>query len=377
MENKKRNLEKIILQALEYFPVVGILGSRQCGKTTLAQNIVKTFPNSIYIDLESPSDFNKLQNPEYFFNLHKDKLICLDEIQRKPEIFPILRSVVDKTQRSIRVLVLGSASPELLKQSSESLAGRILYSYLTPFTLNEIFPDVSLETHWLQGGYPLSVLQKSEVSFQWRESFIKAVLERDFSELGFRTSSMQLYRFFVMLAHSSGQLMNKSKLGASLGITHNTISDYLDIFEKTFFIRTLQPYFANTKKRIVKSPKVYIRDSGLLHSLLQIQNIDSLLGNPILGASWEGYCIENIIIKYKDYEPFFYRTANGNEIDLILVKGNHKIAVECKFSNHPKVSSHFYQTLEELEIDEAKIICPIEDSYSIHDKVLITGLNEI
>lgn len=378
MVNDSRNLKRTLLEDLIYFPIVGILGPRQCGKTTLALEMVKEFPDSIYLDLESPSDLNKLQNPEYFLNQNRDRLICLDEIQRMPELFPVIRSVVDRNKRKTRILILGSASPDLLKQSSESLAGRIIFEYLTPFTLDEIYSSPeSREQHWLKGGYPLSFLQETKVSYKWRESFVRTILERDIPELGFKTSSLLLHRFLMMLSHSAGQLLNKSKIAASLGVSHNTVSNYLDIFEKTFYARSLQPYSVNIKKRIVKAPKTYIRDTGILHMLLGIHDLNELLGNPNTGASWESYCIENIITSYPEYSPYFYRTSNGHEIDLILDNGNKKIAVECKFSASPKASAHFLETLEELNIDQAFIVCPINESYSVHPKVKITGLLEM
>jgi uncharacterized protein len=395
----KRDIIADIRRDLEHFPVLGILGPRQCGKTTLVQQLIQDFPNSLYLDLESPSDLNKLQNPEYFFELNKDKLICLDEVQRIPEIFPILRSVVDRTKRKIRVIILGSASPDLLRQSSESLAGRIVYHYLTPFTYKELFihnknnknkinvkdnntsvliiEPISTENHWLKGGFPLSVLREENISFTWRRSFIKSILERDLPQVGLQIPFTIMNRFFQMLSHSSGNVINKSKLAGSLGISHTTISHYLDILEKTFYIRILPPFFENTKKRLVKSPKVYIRDTGILHSLLDIKSMDDLLGHPIVGMSWEGYLLENTISLYPNHTPYFYRTSNGAEIDLILLNGKEKIAFEFKFSNTPKPSPGFYQTIEELNLTKAYIICPIQESYSIHPKVIVTNLENL
>lgn len=290
-----RNLSAQILQSLNYFPVIGIIGSRQVGKTTLAKQISKLIKKkSIYLDLELPSDLNKLRSPELYFREHEDRLIIIDEIQRKPELFPLLRAIIDQKRVNGRFLLLGSASPSIMTSSSESLAGRIVYHTLYPLNLEE---TNSLNTNklWLRGGYPESFLaKKNAVSFQWRESFLKTHLERDLPQLGIRVPFIKLYRFLLMLCHSHGQLLNMNKLANSLDITAPTIQHYLDIFESTFIIRKLYPHFANLKKRLIKSPKIYIQDSGLLHSLVQIQDFEQLQANPLLGASWEGFVIEQV-----------------------------------------------------------------------------------
>ncbi|HMV41268.1 MAG TPA: ATP-binding protein [Leptospiraceae bacterium] len=376
MQTYPRKAEKSIVFALENFPVVAILGPRQSGKSTLAKEILGRFPNSIYLDLESTTDLARLQNPELFFESNANRLVCLDEIQHTPELFPVLRSIVDKNKKNAQILILGSASPELLKQSSESLAGRIAFEYLTPFTILEVSgqTDFKLEEHWWKGGFPLSYLKEDSGSNLWRENFLKTFIERDLFQFGIKTTSLQLTRFLTMMAHSNGQVVGKSKLAASLGVSHNTISHYIDIFEQTFFLRSLEPYFTNLKKRTVKSPKIYFRDSGVLHSMLKIESFNELLGHPICGSSWESYCIENIHAVYKGYELNYYRTSSGNEIDLILTKGQRKIAVEFKISTAPKVEKGFWISLQDLEIDEAFIICPIQDSYPIEKNVSVSGL---
>lgn len=376
MQDLYRVLDEELDFGLDNFPVIAILGPRQCGKSFIAKQIAKKNPNAIYLDMESRIDLAKLENPELYFEKNSEKLICLDEIQRIPEIFPVLRSIVDKTNRNGQILVLGSASPELLKQSSESLAGRIIYLYLTPFTAFEVYKNnlYKQDEHWFKGGFPMSFFKQDKASNLWRENYIKTFVERDLFQFGFKTTSTNFFRFFQMLSHSHGQVLNLSKLGASLGISHNTISHYVDIFRETFLIRSLQPYYQNLKKRLIKSPKIYIRDSGILHSMLKIDSFNDLLGHPVLGFSWEGYCIEQILSTLKGYDSYFYRTSSGAEIDLVLVKGEKKIAVEFKISPNPKPDIGFWNSLKDLEIEEAYIICPISDSYPIHKTVEVMGL---
>ncbi len=357
-------------------PAVALLGPRQVGKSTLAKQIIKPFKNAIYLDLEKPSDLNKLRDPEAYFSLHADKFICLDEIQRTPELFPVLRSVIDERQRNGQFLILGSASPDLIKQSSESLAGRISYIELTPLNQQEI--KINLQrTLWLRGGFPRSFLASNDNnSCKWRQDFIRTFLERDLPQLGFSLSAKTMERFWKICAHTHGQLLNQSKLGSSLGVSHHTIRNYIDLMEQTFVMRALPSYQTNLKKRIVKSPKIYVRDSGLLHTLLGLETQDDLFSHPSYGSSWEGFVIENILSIFPDWHASFYRTSSGSEIDLILERGTKRIAIECKASSSPEVGRGFWSALKDLEIDEAWIIAPVSESYPYGKGVTVAPIHE-
>jgi predicted AAA+ superfamily ATPase len=375
-----RKITRNIRQRLEETPAVAIIGARQSGKTTLSRKIIESDKSAIYLDLEKTSDRNKLQDPEAYFSLNADRLICLDEIQRAPDLFPLMRAIIDESNRNGQFLILGSASPGLLKQSSETLAGRISYIGLTPFLLTELRPkknEMQYRKLWLKGGFPRSFLARSETSsLSWRLDFIQTFLERDIPQLGFNIPARRLERLWRMIAHLQGQLLNSSKLGESLGVSHHTIRTYAEMLEQTFMLRSLKPFAANLKKRLVKSPKIYIRDTGLLHALLDIETQNDLLGHPVYGASWESFVIENIIASYPDWRPHFYRSSAGAEIDLILEKGMRRIAVECKVSTAPHVNRGFWNALEDLAIKEAWIIAPVKDSYPIRENVFVSSLEQ-
>lgn len=373
-----RNLLNTVSKSLSTFPVVGIIGPRQVGKTTLARELKTQFSNSVFLDLELPSDVNKLQNAELYLKENSSSLIILDEIQRMPTLFSLIRSLVDQDRRPARFLILGSASPAMVKGASESLAGRIIYHELSPFSIWELNENASSNNIlWLRGGYPLSYLnQNDESSFEWREAFVKTYLEQDFPQLGIRIPSIQLRRFWNMLAHHHARLWNASQIALSLGVTAPTVKHYLDILTDTFLVRQLLPFYPSLKKRVVKAPKIFLRDSGLLHTLLGIRTKDQLLGNPIAGFSWEGFVIEQIseLVKGK-YELFFYRTGAGAEIDLLLVKNNMpEIAVEIKFSLSPKPTKGFYLSFDELKCKKGFVIYPGNDTYSIADRVKVTSI---
>lgn len=371
-----RDLESTILKRLRSNPAVALLGARQVGKSTLAENILSHYPESIYLDLERPSDLNKLTDPEAFFASFDHALICLDEIQRMPEIFPLLRSVIDSNKRNAQFLILGSASRDLIKQSSESLAGRLSYVEITPFTQAEV-PAVNSQRHWIRGGYPRSLLaEEDETSFQWREDYIRTFLERDIPQLGFQIPANTMGRLWQMLAHSHGQALNSSKLAGSMGVSSHTIRKYIDLLQQTFMLRVLPPYASNTKKRLVKSPKVYIRDSGILHALLGIEDLQALYGHPIYGASYEGYVIENIIVQLHRWQASYYRTSNGAEMDLVLEKGIRTIAVEIKASMSPVVSKGFWRSIETIQPDESYIIAPVKSGYPLADGISVMPLHE-
>ena len=377
----KRNLQKTIEKSLKAFPIVGILGSRQVGKTTLAKNIQQLRRNAVYLDLELPSDFNKLQDPELYLNQYLDSLVIIDEIQRMPSLFPLLRALVDKNRISGRFLILGSVSPDLIRQASESLAGRIIYHELRPFSMIEIgYDKESTRNLWLKGGYPDSYLaSNNETSFSWREAFIKTYLERDIPQLGIKIASLQLRRFWTMIAHSHGQLWNASQIANSLGISAPTVRHYQDILEETFVIKQLQPYHHNIKKRLIKSPKIYMRDSGLLHVLLRNRTMDDIQSHPSLGNSWEGFVIEQIInIIPESWDTYFYRTSAGAEIDLLLFSDSKPpISVEIKYSASPKISKGFWNAYNDLDCRKGFLVYPGEFTYPIAKNIIALSIQEI
>lgn len=378
----KRTAHARIHDLLQDYPAVALLGPRQCGKTTLALELVKRNETSAYLDLERPSDRRKLDDPEAFFQLHKNRMICLDEVQRAPEIFQVLRSIIDDDRRAGRFLILGSASRDLIRQSSETLAGRIAFQELTPFLISEVSAATKArgsctQRLWLRGGFPPSFLSPSEESsLLWRENFVQTFLERDIPQLGFNISAQTLRRLWQMLAHTHGQQLNSSRLGEALGVSHTTMRSYIDLLTQTFVVRTVLPFYVNIKKRLVKSPKVYVRDSGLLHALLEIETHENLLGHPVYGASWEGFVIENIVSGLSRWQPFYFKTAAGAEIDLVLVKGRRLIAVECKSSSAPEVTKGFWNSLKDLGAKEAWIIAPVKESYPIEKHVRVARLED-
>ena len=373
----KRASQDVVTQYLDIFPAVVILGSRQCGKSTLIKMMADQWGDFLYLDMENRDDWAKLEEPSLLFQNNSEKTICLDEIQLRPELFSVLRSEIDRDRRPGRFILLGSASQSLVKNSSETLAGRIGIIDLTPFLITEVSPIESfdLKRFWWRGGYPDSYNANSdESSMLWRENFIRTYVERDIPQLGYQITSMQMLRLMTMLAHSQGQLLNASKLGESLGITHPTVRRHIDILEQTYLVRTLQPYFANTKKRMVKSPKVYLRDSGLLHQLL---SINDLLGQPVFGASWEGLVIENVCASIRNATFSFYRTATGNEIDLIVEKSAKTIAIECKASTAPQLTEGFWKSMDDIQPNEAYIVAPVASSYEIKNSVKVCNLVDL
>jgi len=374
----KRNEEKTILEYMNYFPITAILGARQCGKTTLAKEIAKKFENSIYLDMEKQSDFNKISSPELFFQNNIGKHIIIDEIQIREEIFPALRSFIDTAKEKTPVLILGSASPKLIRQSSETLAGRIAFCELSPLNCNEI-DDKPITEIWTKGGFPGSICAPDDnLSRKWREFYIKTFVERDLPQLGLKLFAPHINRLFTLLANSHGEILNSNKLGEAFGVSHTAFRQYIDFLENAFLIRTLKPYFKNVKKRIVKSPKIYIRDCGILHSLLNIRSFNDLLGSPFVGNSWEGFAIEQILsgIHKNDWEISFYRTQTGAELDLVLENRNHKIGVEFKANTAPSITRGFWNSCDDLQITKAFVVCPIEDSYPFKNGVNVCGLRQ-
>ncbi|MBI5182486.1 MAG: ATP-binding protein [Nitrospirae bacterium] len=376
----ERGLEKTIIASLSKYPVVGLIGCRQVGKTTLAKTLQEKLRKKIiYLDLELPSDLAKLQEPELYLSRFTEHLVIIDEMQYMPSLFTLIRALVDKERAKGRFLILGSASPELIKQASESLAGRIIYHELTPFVINEAgFKNIN--TLWLRGGFPISYLaEDNNESLVWRETFIRTYLERDIPQLGIHVPAANLRRFWTMLAHSHGQLWNASQIARGLGLSAPTVKNYLDILEETFIVRQVQPYYFNIKKRLIKSPKVYIRDSGLLHALLRIKTFDDMQAHPVIGSSWEGFVIEQITGMLPQNTPiYFYRTGAGAEIDLLLFDSkNRPIAIEIKYSLSPKIEKGFYVACEDLSCKKGFVVYPGEESYPISKNVYMLPLKEI
>ncbi len=368
---------------LSSFSAVGILGPRQIGKTTLALEVSKS-KDSIYLDLEDYTDLAKLGDPKAYFQLHSDKLIILDEIQKKPELFQTLRGVIDENRRGGRkfgqFLILGSASLDLLRHSNESLAGRISYLELGPITVAEVTGTQLASKLWLRGGFPDSLLAANDlVSLDWRLSFIKTYLERDIPQFDMRIPSETLRRLWIMLAHLQGGLFNASKLAASLGLSSQTVGRYTDLLADLFLVGKLKPWHANVGKRLVKSPKIYIRDSGVLHGLLNIRTYEDLLVHPVFGMSWEGYVIDNLIsFLPMGAEHYFYRTARGAEIDLVvLMPDSRKIAIEIKHSAGATPARGFYEACQDIKPTHKFMVYNGEEKFPMKNDVTAIGLREL
>ncbi|MFW5883610.1 MAG: ATP-binding protein, partial [Verrucomicrobiota bacterium] len=377
-----RRIREKVAKALNRQAAVALLGPRQVGKTTLARSI-EDADAAIYLDLEWPEDRQKLADPAFFLSRYEDKLVILDEIHRVPEIFQPMRRIIDEGRRHGkgigRFLILGSASIDLLKQSGESLAGRIEYIELNPLDCLEIDGGKDALTQlWVRGGFPDSYLAASdEDSMVYRLNFIRTYLERDVPQFGPRIPAETLGRLWTMVAHSQGGLLNAAELGRSLSITGKTINSYLDLLCDLLLLRRLPPYFANTRKRLVKSPKVYVRDSGLLHALLGIGDFEKLAGHPVIGSSWEGFAIENMLAAAPDStRASFYRTSAGAEVDLVLeLPGQPKPwVIEIKQGSVPKPSRGFHESIQDLNPERAFILYGGEDHYPINDAVEAIGL---
>lgn len=360
----ERALNRILGDRIASVPAVVLLGPRQCGKSTLAKAYLESLGSGVYIDLERPSDRKKLEEAEAYLARVSSETVCLDEVQRVPELFATLRSLIDTDRRPGRFFLLGSASRDLIQQSSESLAGRVSFLELTPLSLGEVGED-SLDRLWLRGGFPLSYLARSdEASLEWRFDFISSFLERDLPQLGFGYPAENMRRFWTMCAHLHGQAFNGSQLGASLGVSHHTARAYAELLTQTFVLRLLRPFEANVKKRLVKTPKLYIRDSGLLHALLSIESFEELYGHPVFGASWEGLVVESIVSRLKpSVTPSFYRTASGDEIDLLLEKGGKRIAIECKASKSPSLTKGNIRALEAVNSEASYLVAPVNERF--------------
>ena len=374
--------EADIISSLKEVPVTAIIGPRQCGKTTLARHIAaKREPDSVvHLDLERTADQRKLSDAEWFLSRQTDKLVILDEIQRVPELFTTLRVLADDPNRQYSFLVLGSASPALLRQSSESLAGRIRYHELTPLLWQECMAVgmKDRERHWIRGGFPGSFLASSEKSSTvWLESFSRTFLEKDVTYLGAGASPELMGRLWRMLAHHHGQLLNTARLGQALGVSHTTVRKYIGIMTQNFMLRLLEPFKVNLEKRLVKSPKVYLRDTGILHSLLEIETMNDLLGHPVIGASWEGWCIEQICAALPGWRASFVRTSNGEEIDLLMERGRQRLAFEFKASTAPQLTRGCATMLRDIAPAHAWVVCPVAKGWDMRDGVTVASIEEV
>lgn len=379
-----RLAEADIRDGLARQAAVAIIGPRQVGKTTLAHEIAEGVP-SVYLDLESPQDRARLQEPELYFEQQAGKLVILDEIHRVPDLFQPLRGVIDRSRRAGRrtglFLVLGSASIDLLRQSGETLAGRIAYVNLTPVTALEVDPDRrSQERLWLRGGFPDSLLAGSDKdSFAYRRDLVRTYLERDVPQFGPRIPAETLHRLWTMLAHNQGQLLNASRLAASLDVSSPTVSRYIDLLADLLLVRRLPPLVGNAGKRLVKSPKVFVRDSGFVHSLLSLPTLNDVLGHPVAGSSWEGFVIETLIAAAPDASASFYRTAAGAEVDLVLDLGGRqgRWAIEIKRSASPSISKGLHNAIADLKPSRTFIVHAGEDSFPLSDGVEAIGLSAL
>ncbi len=372
-----------IIQQLHHSPAVALLGPRQVGKTTLAREIAKHWPEeTIYIDLERPSDLARISEPEMFFK-KPGRLTIIDEIQRVPTLFPVLRAVIDERrfagEKTGQFLLLGSASLDIVQGVSESLAGRISYVDLGIVNAMEYSANKDHSALWLRGGFPESLLAASDQdSFIWRENFITSYLERDIPNLGPRIPAQTLRRFWMMLAHLQGQIIDKASIAASIGVSPPTIARYIDLLVDLFLIRPLQPWSGNIGKRLVKRPKYFIRDSGLVHALLNITTFDELLGHPIAGKSWEGFVIENLLsVSSKRAIPFFYESSSNAEIDLIFELPSHRIAIEVKRSLTPTLSKGFYNACEALDVKQTYIVYPGQERFTFAKNIEVLPVEEM
>lgn len=357
-------------------PICALLGPRQCGKTTLSKQYAeKNKLPTHFFDLEDPIDLSKLDNPKLTLE-PLEGLIVIDEIQRKEELFPYLRVLVDKFPKK-RILVLGSASQDLIRQSSETLAGRISYIEMTPFSIHE---TDDIKKLWYRGGFPKSYLASTEIiSSQWRKSYIRTFLERDIRNFGFDIPPQTMRRFWSMLAHYHGQIFNASEIGRSINVSYKTSDRYLDILTGTFMVRRLSPWFENLSKRQIKSPKIYFRDSGLLHTILGIENHEYLLKHPKLGASWEGMALEQVIkhMEVENDDCYFWATQGGAELDLLILKNSKKLGFEIKYTDSPKITKSMRIAIEDLGLDNLTIVIPGTEKFKLEKNIEVCGIENL
>lgn len=364
---------------LQRYPVVGIIGARQVGKTTLAHALIEKIPGTAsFFDLENPEDMAKLNEPMLALKGLRG-IVVIDEIQRHPDLFPVLRVLADRPKMPARFLVLGSASPELLRQSSETLAGRIYYHELGGFSVEEVGAGNSMKL-WLRGGFPRSYLARSHnESDEWRRGFIRTFLERDLPQLGITIRSTTLRRFWTMLAHYHGQIWNASEFGRSFGVADTTVRNYLDLLTSALVVRQLMPWYENISKRQVKSPKIYISDSGIQHTLLGLRTMSDIEGHPKLGASWEGYVLEQVIrqLKVSSEECFFWATHGGAELDLLIIRGRHRYGFEIKRTSSPSMTPSIRSALSDLKLKQLDLIHAGDETFQLDKKVRAVAMSRL
>lgn len=367
--------EAEIIQSMAVNPITAILGPRQCGKTTIARKLAADNP-SVFFDLEDPDDFELLRSSAKQILSQQTGLVVIDEVQRLPEIFPLLRVLADQPDTNRKFLLLGSASPELMRNSSETLAGRIGFVDLTGFQLDEVGIE-NLSPLWMRGGFPRSYLTDDDrQSYQWRQDFIRTFLERDLNLLGFNLSAPMIRRFWIMLAHYHGQIWKASDFARSLGVSEPTVKSWFDILTGAYMVRQVQPWFENLQKRQVKAPKIFIRDSGLLHALLSLPNAE-IQTSPKLGASWEGFVIEQIISKLKTRDYFYWRTHAGLELDLMILKNGKRLGFEIKYSDTPKVTRSMRQIVDDLKLDCFYLVYQGKHNLELEDKIRLLPISDI
>jgi len=376
-----RFLKEKIQKDLKLFPCVVLLGSRQVGKSTLAKEILEERNDWVYLDLERPSDIRKLSDPEVFFQLQRERLVILDEVQTFPDLFPVLRSVIDEHRRPGRFLLLGSASRSLVNQSSESLAGRVSYQELPPILPDEYLVQAGFSKLFqllLRGGYPESLLAASdEDSLRWRQEYLRSYIERDLPLLGLSAPVPLIQRLVRMLAHIQGQSLNVSQLASSLGVHPGTIRNYLDFLEQSLLVRTLPAWSGNLKKRLVKAPKVYLRDTGLVWALLNIATVEDAMGHPAWGALWESLVVEATLAACPGAQASYYRTSNGTEVDLVLEKGSQRILIEAKANSAPSLTRGFWTALEDMAPTRTYVCAPVDSPYPLKKEVWVVPIREL
>jgi uncharacterized protein len=369
-----------INDSLGFFPVVSIIGPRQVGKTTLAKLIMAQIDKpTIYLDLEIQSDLFKLNDAELFLSQHADHLVVIDEVQLKKELYPLIRGLVDQHRVPARFLLLGSASPELIRDSSESLAGRIAYHQLFPIGLTEIPDTVSQNDLWVKGGFPnMLFTEKTNLSRRWMENFISTYLNRDLLQLGLNASPKVIRNLWTMMAHLNGQLLNATTIGNSLGVTTPTVKRYLDFLEDAFLLKSLHPFHWNISKRLVKTPKIFLTDTGILHYLLGVNDFVALSGNPIIGSSWESFVFNQVLaLKPDGIDLYFYRTHHGAEVDLVFARGYSVVATaEVKYSNSPQLTKGNFHAIEDLKAPINYVITPSSEDFLMKEKIRVCSLKK-
>lgn len=376
MNIQRQYLLSFVMAALKRSRGVALVGPRQCGKSTLAREVALREKASAFFNLEDPTSEARLREPKMALENLKG-LVVIDEVQRRPDLMPLLRVLLDRDPLPARFLLLGSASPELIRGASESLAGRLEFIEMRGFTLDETGCDAQRRL-WLRGGFPLSYLADTDYdSLKWRTAFIQAFVERDLRMLGVDLPPVSVRRFLTMLAHYHGQVWNASEVGRSMSMAHTTMKRYLDLLSGALLIRQLPPWFENVGKRLVNAPKIYFRDSGLFHALMGLERMDQLEGHPKLGASWEGFAMEQVLACCGDRQPYFWGTHGGAELDLCFTEGPHRIGIEFKYTSSPSVTKSMRMAMQDLALDHLYVLYPGSITFPLHEKITAVTLNDI